>query len=258
MKFPYPKLVLAPLFSVVFLSGCAQGEVFSPPVNSENIHFTATIPDELEAQPLSAMYRSEICRKERRNSSMESYTVPGFHRESYPLSVRQLNQVEVNIPKEGGGKCDWKLSNIKFEVKLKDPSKIDALISKNFGAEATFVIDNNAPQVFDGGFEKKSGSVDETLILFPLISELFIDGHVKQFWLIAKYETLTYKLKNAQNINLIIDYKSDMKSYWISVKKKEDGAMATLIYPNGDTEKTREIKPEYQKLMQILEAQGAK
>nr|WP_287468680.1 hypothetical protein [Providencia sp.] len=223
-------------------------------MNGESMYFTATIPDELEAQPLSAMYRSEICRKERRNSSMESYTVPGFHSESYPLSIRQLNQVEVNIPKEGGGKCDWKLSNITFEVKLKDPSKIDALISKNFGAEATFVIDNNAPQVFDGGFEKKSGDINETLILFPLISERFIGGHVKQFWLIAKYETLTYKLKNTRNINVIVDYKSDMKSYWVGAKKK--GEDSFLKYPNGNIILNSEIEPEYKKLMQILEAQS--
>ncbi|WP_336432950.1 hypothetical protein [Providencia stuartii] len=42
-------------------------------------------------------------------------------------------------------------------MKLKDPSKIDQLISENFGIEVTFVLDNNAPATFDGGYEKNQG-----------------------------------------------------------------------------------------------------
>ncbi|MEQ5400865.1 hypothetical protein ABN303_09185 [Providencia rettgeri] len=255
MKFKANRTVLTTLFGLFFLHGCtANSSTFSPPLDGENIHFTATVSSELEALPISATYRSEICRKERRNSNRETYTIPGFHREEYPLATNASNQVEVDIPKSGGGKCDWKLSNIKFEVKLKDPSKIDQLISENFGIEATFVLDNNAPATFDGGYEKKSGDFNEVLTLFPLVSEFFINGYVKQFRLIAKYETMTYKLKNTKNINVDIDYKSDMKSYFMGIKKKEDDSMATLIYPNGKQEKTREILPEYEKLLEISES----
>lgn len=100
------------------------------------------------------MYRSEICRKERRTANTEIYPVPGYHSEKYPLTLNDPNQVSVNIPESSGEKCGWKLSNIKFEVKLINPSKIDPLISKNFGTEVTFVFDNNAPATFDGGYEK--------------------------------------------------------------------------------------------------------
>ncbi|MEX5793343.1 hypothetical protein AB6H32_20090 [Providencia hangzhouensis] len=65
---------------------------------------------------------------------------------------------------------------------------------------------------------------------------------------------MTYKLKNTKNINVDIDYKSDMKSYFMGIKKKEDDSMATLIYPNGKQEKTREILPEYEKLLEISES----
>ncbi|EOU9473441.1 hypothetical protein O4Z98_11340 [Providencia stuartii] len=253
MKFKANKTVLAMLFGLFFLHGCAaNNSMFSPPLDGENIHFTATVPNELEALPISATYRSEICRKERRNSNRETYTIPGFHREEYPLATNASNQVEADIPKSGGGKCDWKLSNIKFEVKLKDPSKIDPLISKNFGMEATFVLDNNAPATFDGGYEKKSGDINEQLILFPLISERFIGGHVKQFWLIAKYETMTYKVINTQNININIDYRSNIKSYWVGAKKK--GEDSFLKYPNGDVILNSEVEPEYKKLLEISES----
>ncbi|MEI9748313.1 hypothetical protein [Moellerella wisconsensis] len=258
MKFPCPKSALTSLFSLFFLSGCAQSEVFSPPVSGENLHFSATVPSELEALPISAMYRSEICRKARRTANMESNSVPGFHRVTYVLSMGQLNQVKANIPKSGGGKCDWKLSNITFEVKLKDPSKIDPLITENFGAEATFVLDNNAPATFDGGFEKKTGNINEVLTLFPLITEDFIGGHNKSFWLIAKYETMTYKVKNAQNINITIDYKSNIKTYSIGPKQKNKDSMATFFYSNGEQEVTRERFPQYKKLIEISESSNIK
>ncbi|HHR6079395.1 TPA: hypothetical protein ACS7ZY_001759 [Providencia alcalifaciens] len=155
MKFNANRAILTALFSLFFLQGCvAKNRSFTPSLDGKNIHFTATVPSELEALPISATYRSETCRKERRNSSMKTYTVPGFHHASYPLTIGQSNQFETLIPESGGGQCNWKLSNIKFEVKLRDLSQIDPLISKSFGAEATFVFDNNAPATFDGGYEK--------------------------------------------------------------------------------------------------------
>ncbi|WNP32599.1 hypothetical protein RN616_20015 (plasmid) [Morganella morganii] len=245
---------ILPLLPVLLLSqGCAQNTAFSPPVNGERIRFTATVPAELEALPLHTIYRSDICRDERQNANWETYTVPGYHRERYPLTMLTPGKAEADIPESGGGECNWKLSNIVFEVNLRDPAKTDPLISKNHGEEATFVFDNHAPGTFDGGYEKKSGDVNEELILFPLIAEDFIGGHEKSFWLIGKYETLTYKVKNAKNINLTIDYKSDMKTYNIGPKKKEKNAMATFIYPDGEQEKTRELFPEYKKLMKIYD-----
>ncbi|OMH51711.1 hypothetical protein [Providencia stuartii] len=258
MKFLYHKTAFTALLSVFFLQGCAKSDTFIPPINGESLHFTATLPQELASSPIYAVYRSEICRKENRTSNMEVYTVPGYHREQYPLTMNASNQVEADIPQSGGGKCEWKLSNIKFEVKLKDPSKIDPLISKNFGSEATFVLDNNAPATFDGGYEKKSGDFYEILTLFPLITEDFIGGHEKSFWLIAKYETMTYKVKSAKNININFDYKSAIKTYSIGPKKKNKDSMATFIYPNGEQEVTRERFPQYKKLLEISESMSSK
>ncbi len=163
MNSPYNKTGLAVLLSVIALQGCAQNQSFTPPINGENLHFTATLPQELASSPIYAVYRSEICRKENRTSNMEVYTVPGYYRKQYPLTMNASNQLEANIPESSGGKCDWKLSNIKFEIKLKEPSKIDPLISDSLGTEITFVLDNNALATFDGGYEKKSGDFNETL-----------------------------------------------------------------------------------------------
>ncbi|WP_163464357.1 hypothetical protein [Escherichia coli] len=53
MKFKANKTVLAMLFGLFFLHGCsANNSMFSPPLDGENIHFTATVPNELEALPI--------------------------------------------------------------------------------------------------------------------------------------------------------------------------------------------------------------
>ncbi|MDC9604690.1 hypothetical protein [Xenorhabdus griffiniae] len=254
MKSLCNKSILSSLLAVFFIQGCAQSESFSPPVNRENIHFMATIPDELDALPLSAMYRSEICRKERRTANMKSYSVPGFHRATYPLSIGQSNQVEVSVPKEGGGRCDWKLSNITFEVKLKDTSKIDPLINKSFGFKTTFVIDGNAPQEFDGGYLKINGDLHEKIILFPLLTKLFLNGKEFSFDLIGKHDPLTYKTGTAKNINLNYIYIKQMLSVWTD-RKNNDRPFMT--YPNGDIV-YGEVRPEYKKLMGILESRNSK
>jgi hypothetical protein len=214
----------------------------------------ATLPDELKALPISAMYRSEICRKEQLTSNMESYTIPGFHHATYPLSIDQLNQVEVNVPKAGGGTCDWKLSNITFEVKLKDTSTIAPLINKNFGFKTTFVIDNNAPQEFDGGYLKINGDLHEKIILFPLLTKLFINGNDFSLDLIGKYDPLTYKIGTARNINLNYIYMQQMLSVWTDRKNNNRPFMT---YPNGDIV-YGEVRPEYETLMRILESKNGK
>ncbi|MDE9555641.1 hypothetical protein KKJ06_09405 [Xenorhabdus bovienii] len=254
MKFLCNKRVLSSLLAVFFIQGCAQSGSFSPPINGENVHFMATIPDELDALPISAMYRSEICRKERRTANMKSYSVPGFHHATYPLSIGQSNQVEVSVPKEGGGKCDWKLSNITFEVKLKDTSTIAPLIDDNFGFKTTFVTDGNAPQEFDGGYLKINGDLHEKIILFPLLRKRFLSGNESSFYLIGKGDPLTYKIGTAKNINLNYTYIKQMLSIWTG-RKNNDRPFMT--YPNGDIV-YGEVRPEYETLMGILESRNSK
>ncbi|CDH19034.1 conserved hypothetical protein; putative exported protein [Xenorhabdus bovienii str. kraussei Quebec] len=254
MKFLCNKRVLSSLLALFFIQGCAQSGSFSPPINGEHIHFMATLPDELDALPISAMYRSEICRKERRTANMKSYSVPGFHRATYPLSSGQPNQVEVSVPQEGGGKCDWKLSNLTFEVKLKDTSTIAHLIKNNFGFKTTFVIDGNAPQEFDGGYLKINGNLHEKIILFPLLTKLFLSVNETSFYLIGKGDPLTYKVGTTKNINLSYIYIKKMLSVWTD-RKNNDRPFMT--YPNGDIV-YGEVRPEYEILMRILESRNSK
>lgn len=254
MNSPYNKTGLAVLLSVIALQGCAQNQSFAPPINGESLHFTATLPQELASSPIYAVYRSEICRKENRTSNMEVYTVPGYYRKQYPLTMNASNQVEANIPQSGGGKCDWKLSNFVFEVTLKDPSKIDPLISDNLGKKVSFVLDNNAPATFDGSYEKKSGDFNETLLFFPLLTKNYLDGYEGTFYLIGKSDPLTYKITNAKRVNINVNYKKQYLSVWTG---RLNNNRPFMTYPNGDIV-YGEVRPQYKKLLKISESMPSK
>ncbi|EMO4161313.1 hypothetical protein [Morganella morganii] len=210
----------------VILTGCAYNTTLSPPADSRNIHFSATVPADLESLPLSAMYRSKKCTRTRTRTSGsgKSYEVPGFNSTKYPLSVTASGDVTADIPVNGGGYCDWQLSNIKFEVRMKEPQIIESGISDNFGFKTVFITDNNAPQAFNGGYTSHKGDFNESLLLFPFISEYFLGGHKKTIEVIGESDMLTYRLSGTNNIHLMVVYDKMM-----SKKKKKETEQLSLI-----------------------------
>ena len=246
------------LLSSVILSGCSYSTTLSPPVDSRKIHFSATVPDDLESLPLSAMYRSKKCTRTRTSGSGKSYEVPGFNSTKYPLSATSAGNVTADVPVSGGGYCDWQLSNIKFEVKLKNPQAVDAEITRNHGFETVFITDNNAPQAFNGGYENHRGDFNKSLLLFPLISEVFLGKHEKIFWLIGENDMLTYRLSGSDNIHLTVNYEKGMLSHWTGVKEKKEGNSPIMTYPNGEIDPDPEIFPDYKKLVEMRDAMQKK
>lgn len=246
-------LRLTALLPAVILTGCSYSTTLSPPADSRNIHFSATVPADLESLPLSAMYRSKKCTRTRTSGSGKSYEVPGFNSAKYPLSVTANGDVTADIPVSGGGYCDWQLSNIKFEVKLKNPQMIESGITDNFGFKTIFITDNNSPQEFNGGYVPHKGDFRESLLLFPLIRERFLGKHEKIFWLIGKSDTLTYRLSGTDNVHLTVNYERDMLSRWTGVKEKKEGNSPIMTYPNGEIDPDTEILPDYKKLLKIRE-----
>ena len=247
------KLIVTVLLLPVILTGCAYSTTLSPPADSRNIHFSATVPADLESLPLSAMYRSKKCTRTRTSGSGKSYEVPGFNSAKYPLSVTASGDVTADIPVNGGGYCDWQLSNIKFEVRLKNPQVIESGIVDNFGFKTVFITDNNAPQAFDGGYIPYKGDFNGSLLLFPFVSEFFLGGHKKTVELVGESDMLTYRLSGTDNINIMVNYEKNMVSRWTGVKEKKEGNRTVITYPNGEEERKSKSYPDYKKLLKIYE-----
>lgn len=98
------------------LSGCAQTAVFAPPPNSEQVTVTVKVPKDLAADTMRVMYRSAKC-PSKESADGVAYEIDGF----YPIDVqpRQVGQsdlYEAKLARDGGGACQWKLSNVTFGV----------------------------------------------------------------------------------------------------------------------------------------------
>ncbi|HCT9736191.1 TPA: hypothetical protein OUD13_000364 [Morganella morganii] len=218
---PMRGLFVPLLLLPVVLTGCTYSTTLAPPTDSRNIHFSATVPVDLESLPLSAMYRSKKCTRTRTSGSGKSYEVLGFNSTKYPLSITATGDVTTDIPVNGGGYCDWQLSNIKFEVRLKNPQKIESGITDNFGFKTVFITDNNAPQEFNGGYISHKGDFNRSSLLFPFVSEFFLGGHKKTVKIIGESDMLTYRLSGTDNINIMVNYERNMVSRWTGVKEKK-------------------------------------
>ncbi|WP_156656616.1 hypothetical protein [Morganella psychrotolerans] len=153
----------------------------------------------------------------------------------------------ADIPAEGGGSCDWTLSNIKFEVKLKNPQEVDPEIKVNHGFETVFITDNNAPQAFNGGYENHRGDFSKSILLFPLMREFFLGGYKKTFLLVGENDMQTYRLSGSDNIHLTVNYEKNMIIHWVGVKEKKEGNRSVITYPNGEEERESESYPNYKK-----------
>ncbi|HBN5711010.1 hypothetical protein Q4R38_02695 [Morganella morganii] len=250
---PMRGLFVPLLLLPVVLTGCTYSTTLAPPTDSRNIHFSATVPVDLESLPLSAMYRSKKCTRTRTSGSGKSYEVPRFNSTKYPLSITATGDVTTDIPVNGGGYCDWQLSNIKFEVRLKNPQAIDPEIIDNFGFETVFITDNNAPQAFNGGYIPYKGNFNETILLFPFMREFFLGGYKKSFLIVADQTSKTYRLSGTDNIHLIVNYERDMMSYWTDIKGKKEGNKTVITYPNGEEERKSKSYSDYKKLLKIYE-----
>ncbi|MBD2801654.1 hypothetical protein ID854_14675, partial [Xenorhabdus sp. M] len=110
--------------------------------------------------------------------------------------------------------------------------------------------------VFDGGYIKKTGDLNEEIILFPLLSERFLVGGRKSFNLVGKYDVMTYKMNNGRKIHLNVLYEKDFLSHWQG--RKNQDADTSLTYPDGTVIYNGDIKPDFDKLMRILESRNHK
>ncbi len=256
MKLRCHKNIL-PLLPILLLSqGCVQNTAFSPPVNGKLIHFSATVPDALESLPLSAVYRSKKCTRTEYDSRDKPYEVAKTNRADYPLTAVN-GRVSAAVPVSGGGYCDWTLSSLTYEVRLKHPHTVDPEITKNYGFETVFITGNYAPAVFNGGYIPHRGDFSESLLLFPLIRERRLGKHETIFNLVAEDDMVTYRLAGAENIHLTVDYEQGMLSRWTDIKENKPENKSVMTYPDGEEEQKGKIYPSYKKLLKIREARRA-
>lgn len=243
-----------------FLFGCDKNEELNSPSDGKNIFITVRLPPDLEALPLGVMYRSNVCHKKRYNSDGKSYTEPGFNYTKMQLK-KEKNGTDYSslIPSDGGGQCDWKLSNVTIDIQYRVDAfkgKVDHVV----GSGIIVIFDDNHPQRDDGVYEDVTGDLLISKRYFPWINERFLNGHSRDLWTYSKRLYSTYKTKNTYKILFAPESNSDLITYSIGpkFKNKSGGNFTKYIYPDGEIVNDGDAFPDFNKLENISDRYGEK
>ncbi|RON51542.1 hypothetical protein [Pseudomonas frederiksbergensis] len=250
-------IVLLSLF--VSVTGCAKDLSLAPPPDSERITVTVKVPEDLKARAMQVMYRSTLCTFFSRNAWGEPYKRDGYQRtDMQPVRQGQSDIYEVRLPIDGGGACQWRLSNVTFGVTYADPTRFGENVTWGAGGGVVVIFDhNNSSQ---GGADIE---VDGDLTLkkdyYPWVKESFLGGYIKRVSLAGEGDIyLMYQALQARQVHFEPVLHSDFLVYSVQPKEKKKGNHTAFTYPDGSVLADGQSKPNFRKLQAIRQAAQSK
>ncbi|WP_339438403.1 MULTISPECIES: hypothetical protein [unclassified Pseudomonas] len=243
--------VLLLLFS---LSGCAQNRTLSPPPGGEQVSVTIKVPEDLAAEPMRVMYRSEKCPIKRSGPDWTSYEEDGYLSTTVqPQRQGQSDVYEAKLPINGGGRCQWQLSNVTFGVTYANTTHFGENVKAGPGGGVIVMFDQHLPQR-RSAFEpiiKVSGDALISKDYYPWVSERFIGGHKKLAWLVGEGEMYSYyRAPTARKVTFEPSLHASYVVYSLGSKVHKVGVYPELTYPDGSVTATGS-KPSFKKLQTI-------
>ncbi|MDF3931165.1 hypothetical protein [Pseudomonas citronellolis] len=252
---------LAALLMLACLGGCAQQrELLEPPAGGAQVHFSIKVPQDLAADPLRAMYRSAKCPVKRSGADWTSYEEDGYHAiEVQPLRQGATDLYVAELAVDGGGGCQWQLSNVTFGVRYANTARFGANIQAGGGGGVIVIFDNHLPQRRSMHRPKEvGGDLEISKDYYPWIDEQFLIRHERQAWLVSDGDIfLTYVAKQARQVIFEPALHRDYVVYSEGPKVKREGNYTRFTYPDGSVVADGKSKPDFRKL-QALRLGGAK
>ncbi len=222
-------LCLLPLLA---LSSCVLSEDLSPPADGKTVKVSVVKPADIDILPMDVIYRSEKCRDKIFTSTGEITSRAGYHLLTVPFKPETgSDMVSNSVALNGGGQCEWKLSNIKFDFQYHNMKKFGARVKRSIPSDIVFVFDRNAPPRGDGHYDDVYGVIEIEKNYYPLIRRKNTDEEMLVLS-IQGQPMLTYRVHDANSIVFKPIFHSDMVVNAVPPKKKGDGY--SLFYPNGD------------------------
>lgn len=242
---------------LISLNGCAQTAVFSPPSNSEIVTVTVKVPKDLAADTMRVMYRSAKC-PSKESADGRSYEIDGF----YPIDVepRQVGQsdlYEAKLARDGGGACQWKLSNVTFGVHYENTISFGESVSYGRGGSVIVIFDNNPPQEQTGeGIETIYGDLLISQDYYPWIVESFLRGHRIKINILGNKDTITYLSHRTKRIEFEPELHKNLIVKTLGIKDKNSDEKAKNIYPDG-TVSDSNSRPRFQKMQELTKPKSS-
>jgi hypothetical protein len=253
------KMPIALLTLCVSLSGCAKDQSLAPPPDSESITVTVKVPKELVAETLQVMYRSTLCTFTDHSAFGEAYQRDGYQRTDLQLVREGQSDLYVaKLPIDGGGACQWRLSNVTFGVTYGDPTRFGEGVTYGAGGGVVVIFDhNNSPR---GGADiKVEGELTIKKDYYPWIKENFLGGYRKRVSLAGEGDIyLMYQALQARQVYFEPVLHSDFLVKSEGTKVHKIGSFIKFSYPDGTTVADGRSQPDFRKLQAIRQAAESK
>ncbi|MFT0521566.1 hypothetical protein [Pseudomonas faucium] len=239
-------------------AGCAIDKSLAPVMDGEQITVTVKVPEELIAEEMQVIYRSKLCTFTDHTASGIPYKRDGYKRMDIQPTRQGLTDLyEAKLAVDGGGACQWRLSNVTFGVIYKDPARFGEGVVYGAGGGVVVIFDNNNSS--RGGADRE---VEGDLILkqdfYPWVHERYIGGYRKSVSLKGEGNIYTkYKAVRARYVYYEPVVHSEFVARSVGLKKQRIGARIIFHYPDGSSSPEIQTEPSYRKLQAIrLAAEG--
>ena len=242
------------------LAGCVIDKSLSPVMDGEQITVTVKVPEELIAEEMQVIYRSKLCTFTDHTASGIPYKRDGYKRMDIQPTRQGLTDLfEAKLAVDGGGACDWRLSNVTFGVMYKIPTSFGEGVYYGAGGGVVVIFDNN-----DSGRGGADRKVDGDLVLkqdyYPWISERHIGGYKKSVNLTGEGSIyIKYQALQAREVYFEPIVHSNFVTRSVGPKVKREGNQTIFYYPDGSRSPEIQSKPSFRKLQAIrLAAEASK
>lgn len=229
-------------------SGCAKDQSLVPPMDSEQVTVRIKVPPELKADTMEVMYRSTLCTFTDHNAYSEPYQRDGYQKMDIPPSRRGQSDIyEARLPKNGGGECQWRLSNVTFGVSYIDPARFGKGVQYGTGGGVIVIFDeNDSPR--GGANTKADGDLVIKESYYPWLDEQFLVQRKKTINLAGA--TNSYVKHQAQSAKNIYFEPTLYSNYTVSSTgpKSMNGDPTVFIYPDGTNLANGDFEPRFEKL----------
>ncbi|MDF7680988.1 hypothetical protein PT300_10520 [Enterobacteriaceae bacterium ESL0689] len=245
--------------SVIFvISACDRDKSLSPPRDTKHITIKIHSTSDMDILPVNVMYRSEPCSFNRHGSGGREYKVAGHN--SMLLPVVENNSFSVaSVPVDGGGSCNWKLSNVTVKFKY-DKNKFDKLVDDSIENVIILIFDDHLPQDYNGNIKSiLSEHVNIVREYFPWIHTDYFGNHGKKIDLnvFGDLHLYSYRVKTASSVTVWLTSNYDKVIYSEGPKvRKEIGSNHIIFkYPDGSIDPKGRDFPDFKKLQAISRTQ---
>lgn len=247
------------LGALAALNGCAMDRSFSPPAENQYVTVAVKVSSDLKARPMKVMYRSAVCTEPSYDGNFNRTDLEGHYVvELQPQRRAETDVYEARLAIDGGGACQWRLSNATFGVFYSKPEFSGEQVTFGSGGGVVVVFDHNNSQRGTRGIEV-SGDLELLQDYYPWIDEEFLGAYRKSIKLVGGVSLfLEYYAPDARYVYFEPVFHRDylLRSKGPSVKKP--GNYTAFTYPDGSFFDDGNFHPDFEHLQDIRRATEAK